>query len=753
MKTKILFILLMSVCCLNGFGQKLTVSDLTNLCEKKNWNEVNKTLLSKGWAYYDSQKGENEKYNTITWSYKKEISNDDAQGWLSLFTFENIPNKIEYTIVSNETEYLSFKNALITNRFKLKSTSSEEEQLISYYMKKGYYLELADEYWLNRNAEEFTVTLIKKGGIFDSETSKKTDYYENGQIVKLSMSNGKRNGPLKVYDSIGNLKIVGNFINDKEDGKFIEYENGKKWAEYRKKKGLKNGTQINYIYDDNNKLYLKHYLQYVNDEANGTWKLFYVYNNKEKLVKYTNYIKDSKEGKFLEVRNDSLIIGNYKDDDLHGSYKIYIDKNRASNGGFVNHDLSKLTLITNGQYHKGEKSGHWKNYGPYTGLLKSEGDYLNGYKTGEWKLYYTNVENQKGKPKKNQNGLLEITHFSEGKLNGKCTRYFQVTNLQYPCDERDENGVKLDTCIKQTYAKILQTAYFKEDKLEGPFELRDSINQIISKGTYLNGLKEKEWTIRNPETGLILKGNFKADKREEKWISYTQNNQVVVESNFKNDKLDGEYIEYTNLNSIKNRKKFKDGKLKELIVYDSLGVSKTTKFEIYEDAVDHYKCIKTDYLVDNSIITQEYWIKKEDEIEIRHQAFEEDFYRKTDNESNENAGYPDGKYTYSDKDGRVLVTGTYFKENKTDKWIYYYDDKDLKIEVNYVDNVFKDDLYLKLNGELFSGEYIYSNIEENVKIVSKIKKGLRNGKTTIIDINTNKTIEVQKYKNGILKKG
>jgi antitoxin component YwqK of YwqJK toxin-antitoxin module len=750
MKKKLTFIVLMSVCYLNGFGQKLTASDLTNLCEKKDWNEVNKTLLSKGWFYYNSQKGENEKYNTITWAYNKDRNNDEAEAWFSLFTFENIPNKIEYTKSANEREYLLFINTLYANRFNLNATGFDEEQKVSYYAKKGYKLDLGYGNFAEDGSKGYIVTLIKKGGIFDLKIPEKKDYYENGQKVKLTMSNGKRNGPFKVYDSIGNLKITGNFINDKEDGKFIEYENGKKQFEYWKKNDLKNGEYIYYSYDDSNKLHLKNYGQYINDEENGTWKLFHLYDSKEKLMQHTNYVKGSKEGKFLEVRNDSLIVGNYKDDDLHGSYKIYIDKNRTSNGGFVNTNTSKLSLITTGQYIEGEKTGCWKTYERTTGLLKSEGNYLKDYKTGEWKLYYSNVVKQKGKPKKNQSELLETTHFSEGMRNGKSTRYFQMSK-KYPCDELDKNGVKLDSCIKQTYTKILEKAYFINDKLTGPFELRDSINQIISKGTYLNGLKEKEWTIRNPETGLIEKGNFKADKKEGKWISYNQNNQVVVESNFRYDELDGEYIEYNNLNSFKNIKKFNSGLLKELIVYDSLGLSITTKFKINEYGSEHFKCIKTDYYLDNSITSQEYWV--DEEYEIQHESFEDDFNWKTDNKSDENAGYPDGEYTYLDTNGKSLVTGTYFKENKIDKWTYFYYDKDLKIEVNYVDNVLKDELYSKLNGELYSGEFTNSIENNKVKTVSEIKKGLRNGRTTFIDLNTNKVIEEQIYKNGILKKG
>jgi hypothetical protein len=52
---------------------------------------------------------------------------------------------------------------------------------------------------------------------------------------------------------------------------------------------------------------------------------------------------------------------------------------------------------------------------------------------------------------------------------------------------------------------------------------------------------------------------------------------------------------------------------------------------------------------------------------------------------------------------------------------------------------------------LFSGEFIYNDEDNGIKEERKIKDGLRNGKTTYIDINTNKLIKKESYKNGELK--
>jgi antitoxin component YwqK of YwqJK toxin-antitoxin module len=779
MKQKLILIFLMILFCSNSFGQKLTLSDLTNLCNKKNWQDVNQTLLLKGWTYYNSEKGDTEKYSTITWSYNKEEYSDKAQAWFYLFTFENYPNKISYSVF-NKTGYLLIQNSLAANGFKLISSEIEDEKVISTYSNLGYTLQISnakrkDDDWSERSLTAYVITLIKKAGIYDSQNGKKIDYFANGDIeAEYTLLNGKMNGQLKTYDSIGNLKKVGNYINSKANGKFIEYENGEKNAEYLmtndNKNGLltfyensnisyttnfkndsKNGQHINYYYDDNKKLFLKEYGQYINDEANGTWNMFYVLGKTEKKLEYCNYLKNLKEGIFQKVKGDSLIIGNYKADELNGNYKIYIDKNRSLNDGFINSDISKLTLITDGQYLEGKMKGYWKNYGPYTGLLKDEGNYLNDSKTGEWKYYYTKSIKEEGKPEKHQRELYETANFSEGNLNGKRTKYFYRDNIKYPCDELDENGIKLDSCTEFVYHKILEVWNYKDGELNGLYEWRDSSGKIVNKGNFLKDLKDGEWLISDGiETdNTYQKGKFIADKHEGKWITYYKNNQIAVESNFKNDKLNGEFIEYNNYNKPKYFKKFENDELKELIVYDSIGVAKIKKYEIYENSNDYFRCRKTNYRLDNSMSSQEYWIKKVNDIE--HNLFEEDFYLKTNNESDGNSGYKDGNYTFIDKNGKLSISGYFLKENKINKWTYYFYEQNIKIESNYVNGEINDELFLKINGELFSGEFIQNNDDKKLKIVSEIKNGLRNGKTSYLDLNTNKTIKKQNYKNGILK--
>ena len=156
------------------------------------------------------------------------------------------------------------------------------------------------------------------------------------------MSNGEFNGSLKTYYSNGKLKKSGSYLKGKEHGNFVEYdEYGTKDAEYVMANGMKNGVlkiyedgkidasttfkddskngqRIEYYYnDETGKLQLKQIVEYLNDEKNGTSKLFFIEDdNTERLLKFENYTKDIKNGSFQDVKGDSLIVGSYKNDEL-----------------------------------------------------------------------------------------------------------------------------------------------------------------------------------------------------------------------------------------------------------------------------------------------------------------------------------------------------------------------------------------------------------------------------------------------------
>lgn len=781
MRQKLLLSFLTILFISNSFGQKLTLTDLTTLCNKKNWEDVNQFMLIKGWTYYESEKGDTEKYNTITWSFNKDDYSDKAQGWFYLYTFENFPNKISYSVY-NKTAYLLIQNSLVSNGFKLIDSQIEDDKVISVYSNGNYTLRISnakrnDDDWADRSFVSYNITLIKKAGIYDTQNGKKTEYYDNDIIkAEYTLVNNKINGLLKYYDEYGNLQKTSNYVNGILNGKVVEYkENGDKNAEYTVVNGnknglltfyennkisyltnfkddLKNGQHTNLYYeDDSEKLYLKEYGQYINDEKNGTWKTFYLDGKTEKLLTYTNYLKDLKEGAFQEIKGDSLIIGNYKNDELNGNYKIYIDQSRLLLGGLINTDISKLRLLTEGQYYEGYKTGNWKLY-DITATLRAEGNYDNNSENGEWKYYYTNWSKESGGTTEYAKKLYLIQNYSNGKLNGKSTRLSYLNDKKYPCDELDDNGVKLDSCVKQLYIKILETSYYKDNELNGDYELRDSINQIINKGKYLNGLKNgdfiEKYAEKDSNNSIIYvteKGKYINDKREGRWLQYYKEDVFEQIINYKNGVFDGENIVYNENQKPSVIRLYQNDKIISVKRFDPITNKIQREIKIIENNGTIILCNKIEY-TDDSIISEDFWMKRDGS----ESEFEIEFYTKA-NSKNEEFLYKNGEYILSNLNGEKLITGNYKKNKKNGLWTYFYYSQKVKIDEKYVDDEKNEEVYLKLDGTLFSGEFEFLDVEKNIKEIRKIKDGLRNGKTTFIDLKTNKTISKESYKEGKLK--
>jgi len=771
---------------IHGFGQKLSLTDLQNISNKTNWEYVNQYLMNKGWEYYESEKGNSTKYNTITWSYNKS-SNDKAQAWFYLFMYDGLPNKINY-FAFNKSSYTIIQKALSSKGYKLSNSEIEDDKLISTYTNSKLILKITTEKRKRKYEESLTwynFLLIKKSGVYDPDNGKKTDYYY-GDIKRseYTMKNGKMNGILTVFYHNGTIKKKGNFTNGKANGAFTEYdEQGNITAKYSMKNGLKNGLlkfyednkisysttysndykngqYIKYYYnDDEGELFLKQYGQYLNDEKNGTWKLFVIEDEKERLLTYTNYKESIKNGLFQDVKGDSLIVGNYQNDKLNGGYKIYRDFIKILVGGIIRTDINVLTLIVDGKYYNDKKSEYWKNY-DLTGHLRSEGMFLNGEETGKWKYYYTSLVDDEGKSLPYSKHLYLIHDFSNGMLNGKSTRYSYLDKEQYPCSELDENKNPLDTCTKIVYRKVLETTFYKNDKLNGPFELKDSTNQTIAKGMFINDLKDGKWFHRYTQNDsddknyfIYQEGSCSKGKREGRWIQYYKKGVISKTFNYKQGEFHGKYIEWNNQNKPRKEKQFSHGKFKELIVYDSLGVKPVNKYEIYDEKYNGYKCRRTEYVENGRMSKQEYWINSDKKID--HNWFVLTFLLAID-EGGYNflegiTGYKDGIYKLLNENNKPIVKGKYYKKDKIGLWTNYYYDQQVKVESNYKNDIQMNEKYLTLNGLLFSDEFIFTNKDENIKEVRKIKNGFRNGKTIFIDLSTGKTIKKERYKKGIKK--
>ncbi|WP_299818052.1 toxin-antitoxin system YwqK family antitoxin [uncultured Pontibacter sp.] len=747
------------------FAQKLTLAELIGLCGKQNWEGVNSNLLAKGWVYHDSQNGDNVQYNTITWSYNKNSYNNKAQGWFYLFTFDSQPDKISYVTLS-KAFYTQIQSSLTSTGFKLIGSKIEDGEVVSTYANATYVIKIStqkrdEDEWSDASLTAYQITVIRKAGIYDPDNGKKTSYYDDGELeTEYFLKNGELHGQFKSYYRNGQLQKQGFFADGNENGKFIEYDSlGSKKVEYYMLNGELNGTAL--LYEQGKKSIEKNYVNGVqtgkyteyyydeesgnlnfkitgatkNGENDGKWVSYFIEDGKEEVVAYGNYKNGVKHGEVKEfIGADTIEIANYTDGRLNGLYKrqvkVHLTVPETGERSFV------WAVDSEGEYENGSKNGKWV-YSDLLGKL-SEGLYINDLREGKW-IYYTPVGVRADK-------VMAETNYVKGKKNGIEKSFFVIDKVEAP------TGDKLKFYYK--VYPVQEVATFKNDLLNGSYELKDSTGVLISKGTFLNDEKHGHWIegysrelADGTKARLYFEGEYLNGKEEGKWIAYFDRNIIVETLNFKAGELNGEYIVWNKLGKPSEIKILRDGNLEQLTTYDSAGEKPLTKYEIYNESSASLMCRQTEYLSDKTI-SQEYRIFRQEKI--HHADFEKVFRSLTGVISSGIYGYKDGEYKVTTPKGDLLVKGDFIKENKVGLWAYHYPEQDVVLEQNYASGQPLDEKYKTLSGQPFSGEFVYHDATAGLKEERKIKDGVRNGKTTYLDSN-NKMIRKENYKNGALK--
>lgn len=750
-----------------GFAQKLTLQELINICARQNWESVNTILTSKGWEYYESKKGDSDKYNTITWSYNKQEYNDKAQGWFRLYTYEGLPNKVMYSVF-NKPAYNTIVNAMNGAGFKLIGSAIEDNELISTYSNNAWVLKIntekrEDDDWSDRSLTAYTVTVIRKSGIYDPNNGKKSSYYEDGELAsEYTLKDGEFHGLLKTYYRNGQLKKQGTFVNGQEAGKFTEYDSlGNKAVEYTMADGKPNGVAVffkegkksiekTFVNGEQTGKYAEYYyeeetgaLNYkiigstLNGNKNGKWVFYYVEDGKEEMVEYHHYKDDVKHGEVKEYigsENDTLEIATYSDGILNGPYRrevkvtLYDLKDPNPQYTWVND--------CEGNYSNGLKSGKWIYY-DFVGKA-SEGLYVNDLKEGNW-TYFVTVGNRTGE-------ILQVSNYVRGEKNGLEKRFFFIDEI----DDTEGDEVK---SYYHVYP-VQMTATYKNDLLNGNYELKDSTGVLMSRGAFLNDEKHGRWVegydreLPNGNTGRVFyEGEYSNGREEGKWVAYFNSSVNTETLNFKEGQLHGEYIVWNNYGKPSVTKVFSYGNMVSLTTFDSAGEKPLTKYDIYNETSSSLICRQTEYF-DDKIVSQEYRIFRQEKI--HHNNFEKVFLNLTGITSSGIYGYKDGEFKVITPKGDLLTKGAFMKENKIGLWAYHYPEQGVVLEQNYASGQPVDEKYKTLAGQPFSGEFVYHDTSAGLKEERKVKDGVRNGKTTYLDKN-NKTIKKENYKDGVLK--
>lgn len=774
MKTQHLILVALFFVSSISIGQRLSLSDLHSISSATNWEQVNQSLMKKGWEYYESSRGDSQRYNTITWSYNRSFE-DKAEGWFYVYTVDKIPNKVSYTTF-NKPSYTSIQKSLASNGYELVDSEIKDNAITSTYQNKDYIIDITTDKREGSSSFDESITgyrfvVVKRQGAFDYDNGTKVDYHSNGNIsMEYELKNGKIHGPIKVYHENGQLKKTGTYLDGQQNGLFTEYdqygnklyeyslkqdkkygqlifyENGEKSTSTTFRNDIKNGEYIEYYYNDIGELTLKNMGQFENDRKEGEWKLNYVGDGENKIIQRTNFKNGEKDGPFQDFKGDSLIVGNYSKDVLHGPYKVFLDVKKFIIGGLITTDTTKLQKLIVGQYKNGHKTGYWKYY-DITQTLYSEGSYINDKKSGEWKNYYTKFATEDNQEEPYSQKLYLVENYKNGELDGEVKRLSYLNREEKPCPPEVE---KEDGCWELIYYKVKEVSNYRQGKLHGPYSFENNESTFSQIGNYTNGEKHGEWTITTryivADDYVYLKenGSFIYGKKNGLWFEY-MNNKLWRSTNYVNGTLDGDHFIMENEKPSQKRI-FDEGKLKTFIVYDSTGVSEVDRFELLKH--DHYGSLwKRKNPIGSLTMTQEYRVKPE--VDTDDPSFEFVLRNEENMENNSYNTYRDGKFEMLESN-TVQIEGYYNQNSETGRWTYYFYDQGVKMKSDFIDGKKQSEFYFTLNNDLYSGKFVFIDEAEGVIQEIKIKNSLRHGKTIFKDSATGKTIKKEKYKKGIL---
>jgi antitoxin component YwqK of YwqJK toxin-antitoxin module len=760
-------------------AQNLTLNDLVLTCKMANWDEVNELLLKKNWEYYESSKGDDEHYSTITWSYDKQNYSDAARGWFYLYTYEGHPNKIRY-IVFNKNAYNTIKSQLVALGMKLTASSIKDDEIEATYANASYIMNIAtakrkEEDSNSETHTAYTIDVVNKAGVYDPDNGLKKNYYSDGNVKsEYTLKNGKltgkatsyypsgkvevisnfvsdlKQGPSTEYDEDGNISAKYNYYNGELDGEYRTYENGKlhlvgKYSnkkksgpfkvynadgsvdwEYEMKEGVADGPHASYFYNDG-KLFLKIIGQNKNGKKSGRWETYYFGEKGKDLLDYKNYYDDIRSGPFRLVTSDSIIYGNYVNGELDGRYTIHSNLT-AWLTGVPSADTVKSSLITRGYYSGGNQHGNWKYYSRTKQLIR-EGRFDGGLESGEWKYYFDDAVGSNG-PLPYAGKLVLVENFSQGKKNGRSIRYYESQRRQVKCDTTSGKLNPVDTCYISYRIKELQTAYYKDDLLHGPFEYQDSTGSVILKGNFVNDEKNDEWFEAYPEEenhqrGILKgRGRYLMGNRVGEWICFYGKNEIFASFTYSNGQLHGKSVRYLQTGKPGEEHYYDNGYLKKVIAFDTTG---STVKSIYEIAVENesgLKCRRTTF--EGAFRTsQDYFIKKNDSEPLRVSDFELYFMvRVTDDSAN---AYTDGEFKIYDND-KVYIEGALQKDVKVGKWKTYFHEAEAFSEQNFNWGIASNEKFFNVKtGALYSGRLLTYYRSKKLKSDLKISGGVKDG--------------------------
>lgn len=397
----------------------------------------------------------------------------------------------------------------------------------------------------------------KKNGYYEVYKLVKDSVEKNVLIAKELYINDLKQGVSKYYYDNGTLHLQINYEDNRKSGNGIEFD--------------ENGTVISELKYRNDITISKNLINRYNrnGEKNGTWKYFYPDGSLQTEAYYKNgklngYVKEyDPRGKLLsskryidgdlfvekETPEEKVIVkkeyydngklksaGSFKNDVPVGQHTTYtktgkiLESKKYSSTGWV---LSKGIMDK-----RGKRQGEW-TYFYKSGKVKSVGSYKNGRRIGDWTFYHENGKNE-------QIGKYD----KRGKPEGLWMWYHDNGNVLR--EEEFDRGIENGRLIEYS---------------------RDGT--IVSKGTYVDGLKEDAWYYDVGDE--IQEGSYKADLKDGVWKHYYPDKTLKMQGSYVDGVEQGKFKYYYPDGKIKMEGEYAIGeKHKEWKFYNEDGILRTS---------------------------------------------------------------------------------------------------------------------------------------------------------------------------------
>lgn len=376
---------------------------------------------------------------------------------------------------------------------------------IKFYDKKGQVISNAT----SRNGSGNLVFYDPQGnktseGYFTKEglrEGKTTYYYRIGKPSMVAeYKDGLLNGIRTSYFKNGKISEQGNYTADAEDGYQVSnYIDGTPESEGWVNEGKKQGEHISY----NNLGNMVSRSFYVNNEENGYVEYFHPngkvdyeqryeegwmreftqYDTSGKVLSTTFLPQGNGDFSFKLYNGKPYINGSYRNNRLHGEYKIYYPNDAVSSVQY---------------YRWGYHDSTYKHY-HLNGKLAGEGQYRHGNKNGTWKTYYENGKTE------------QVETYVDGSQEDKFLQYNEDGTL-------DKEGL------------------YKNNKLNGPYRIYGENNQLAVQLNYEAG-KLISYTYEGKDGKLVPE--IKLKNGTGAVVGYFKNGTKSVEINYIDDEQNG----------------------------------------------------------------------------------------------------------------------------------------------------------------------------------------------------------------------